>query len=50
VIVCKAIELREAEVNAWIQDGLLKRDTRHRLRAVAEALYPHLDRSLDSGR
>jgi hypothetical protein len=34
VIVCKTIELREAEVNAVIQDELLKTDTRNHMSAV----------------
>ena len=42
------IELRETEVTALIRKGFLKEDARYDLRAVKNAFYGFLDRTLDS--
>jgi hypothetical protein len=44
---CLLIELRETEVDALIRKGLLKSETRNNSRAVTDALYAFLDRTLD---
>jgi len=41
------IELRETEIDALISKGLLKIETRNDTLAVRQALYAHLDRTLD---
>ena len=43
---CLTIELREAEIDALVRAGLLRAETRNNLRAISEALYEHLDRTL----
>ena len=43
---CLMIELRETEIDALICKGLLKAEMRNDARAVREALYAHLDRTL----
>jgi hypothetical protein len=43
---CLTIELRATEIDALINKGLLKAETRNDLHAVSEALYAHLDRTL----
>jgi hypothetical protein len=43
---CLNIELRATEIDALIQRGLLKADTRNDPRAILEALYHHLDETL----
>jgi hypothetical protein len=43
---CLLIELRETEVDALIRKGLLKSETRNNSRAVTDALYAFLDRTL----
>jgi hypothetical protein len=45
---CLNIELRETEIDALIQKGMLKSDTRNDLRAIKEALYAYLDHTLGS--
>ena len=45
---CVTIELYETEVDALIQKGLLKPETRNDSFAVIEALYEHLKRTLVS--
>jgi hypothetical protein len=45
---CLNIELRETEIDALIDRGLLKSETRNDLRAVKEALYAYLDHTLGS--
>jgi hypothetical protein len=45
---CLMIELRETEIDALIRMGLLSAKARNNLRAVSEALYDHLDRTLGS--
>src|SRR5262249_5111868 len=41
-------ELRETEIDALIHKGLLKTETRNDVNAVLEALYEHLERTLDA--
>ena len=43
---CITTELRETEIDAFIQMGLLKAEMRNSPNAVAKALYAHLDRTL----
>jgi hypothetical protein len=43
---CLTIELRVTEIDALIRKGLLTDVTRNDQRAVVEALYAHLDRTL----
>jgi hypothetical protein len=45
---CITVELRETEIDAFIQKGLLKAEMRNSPNAVAKALYAHLDRTLDA--
>jgi hypothetical protein len=45
---CLTIQLRETEIDVLIREGLLKADARNNLHAVCEALYEHLDRTLDA--
>ena len=44
---CLWIELRDTEIDALVQSGLLKQETRHDQNAIADALYDHLERTLD---
>jgi len=44
---CLIIELRETEIDDLIRKGLLKSETRNDPRAVIDALYSHLDNTLD---
>ena len=44
---CLWIELRDTEIDALVQRGLLKEETRHDQNAIADALYDHLERTLD---
>jgi hypothetical protein len=44
---CLTVELRETEIDAFIRMGLLKSETRNNPSAIAQALYAHLDRTLD---
>ena len=43
---CLWIELHETEIDALVQRGLLKAETRHDHNAIADALYDHLERTL----
>jgi hypothetical protein len=43
---CLAIELRVTEIDALIDRGLLKSDTRNDEAAIKEALYAHLEGTL----
>jgi hypothetical protein len=43
---CLTIELRVTEIDALIRKGLLTEVTRNEPRAVIEAIYAHLDRTL----
>jgi hypothetical protein len=44
---CLVIELRETEIDVLIRKGLLKRETRNDTSAIIDALYAHLDTTLD---
>ena len=44
---CLIIELRETEIDVLIRKGLLKPETRNDTSAIIDALYSHLDRTLD---
>ena len=44
---CLWIELRDTEIDALVQRGLLKEETRYDQNAIADALYDHLERTLD---
>ena len=44
---CVTVELRETEIDALVQKGLLKTDARNDTRAVREALYQYFDRTLN---
>jgi hypothetical protein len=44
---CMTIELRETEVTALIRKGLLTDDARNEIRAIRNALYRFLDRTLN---
>jgi len=43
---CLTIELRVTEIDALIRKGLLPEVARNEPRAVVEAIYAHLDRTL----
>ena len=45
---CLMVELREREIRALVDIGLLRPDTHNDLNAVREALYAHLERTLDA--
>jgi hypothetical protein len=44
---CLMIELRETEIDALVQKGLLMRDNSQNPEAIIAALYELLDRTLD---
>ncbi len=44
---CLMVELHDTEISALVQRGLLKQETRHDQNAIADALYEHLERTLD---
>ena len=44
---CLGIELRETEIDVLIRKGLLKPETRNDASAIIDALYAHLDSTLD---
>jgi hypothetical protein len=44
---CLVIELRETEIDELIRKGLLKPETRNDTSAIIDALYAHLDSTLD---
>ena len=46
-LCCIRVELRETEVDVLIRKGLLKPDARNHMNAVVQALYAHLDDTLD---
>jgi len=45
---CLGIELRETEIDALIRKGLLKPETRNDTSAVIDALYAHLENTLNT--
>jgi hypothetical protein len=44
---CLTVELRESEIDELIRRGLLKSEMRNDTAEVIDALYTHLDRTLD---
>jgi hypothetical protein len=44
---CLTIELRNTEIDALIRNGVLKADARNDPYAIRDALYAHLDCTLD---
>jgi hypothetical protein len=44
---CLWVELHEIELDALVREGLLQLESRHDENAIADALYAHLDRTLD---
>jgi hypothetical protein len=44
---CVTIEVRESEINMLVHMKLLKSEMRNDANAIIEALYAHLDRTLD---
>ena len=44
---CLNIELRATEIDALIQRGLLKADTRNDAKSIIEALYAFFDKTLN---
>jgi hypothetical protein len=44
--LCVVVELRETEVDALVDKGLLKPDTRHSKNAIINALHAFLDLAL----
>jgi hypothetical protein len=44
---CVTIEVRESEINMLVHMNLLKSEMRNDANAIIEALYAHLDRTLD---
>ena len=44
---CLWVELRETEIDALVRRSLLEPETRHDQNAIADALYGHLERTLD---
>jgi hypothetical protein len=44
---CLVIELRETEIDVLIRKGLLKPETRNDTSAIIDALYAHLEITLD---
>ena len=47
-LCCLWVELRDTEIDALMRKGLLKPETLHDQNAIADALYGHLERTLDS--
>ena len=44
---CLLVELHETEIDVLVKRGLLNQETRHDQNAIADALYDHLERTLD---
>ena len=44
---CLLVELHETEIDVLVKRRLLKQETRHDQNAIADALYDHLERTLD---
>jgi len=44
---CLIIELRETEIDEFLRKGLLKPETRNDTSAIIDALYAHLESTLD---
>jgi hypothetical protein len=45
---CLTMEIRDTEIDALIGKGMLKADARNDPDAIRDALYVHLDRTLDA--
>jgi hypothetical protein len=45
---CLTMEIRDTEIDALIGKGMLKADARNDPNAIRDALYVHLDRTLDA--
>ena len=45
---CLMVELRVTEIDGLVHKGLLKSEARNDVNAVLEAIYAHLERTLDS--
>ena len=44
---CLVVELRETEIDELMRKGLLKPETRNNTSAIIDALYAHLESTLD---
>ena len=44
---CLLVEVHDTEIDVLVKRGLLKQETRHDQNAIADALYDHLERTLD---
>ena len=44
---CLRLELRDTEIDALVRKGLLKTEARSDHKAIAEALYDYIERTLD---
>ncbi len=44
---CLIVELHQTEIDALVRRGLLRAETRNDQNAIADALYDHLERTLD---
>ena len=44
---CLWVELRDSELDALVQEKLLEPQLRHDENAIADALYAHLERTLE---
>ena len=47
---CLTLEVRETEIDALIRKKILKADARNDQDAIRDALYAHLERTLDEMR
>jgi hypothetical protein len=47
-LFCLVLEIRASEINTLVRKGLLKSETRNSERAIRQALYAFLDRTLGS--
>jgi hypothetical protein len=45
---CLTLEIRDGEIDALIRKKMLKADARNDADAIRDALYSHLDRTLDA--
>jgi len=45
---CVTVEIRETEIDALIRNGFLNSEMRNDLDAVRDAIYAHLDATLDA--
>jgi len=47
-LCCLTIEFRDSEIDALISKGMLRADARNDADAIRDALYSHLERTLDA--